>query len=276
MTHGRMRGLCLLFLASFTLSAFAQRAPDIARGNTEAEVLRLYGWPKGKSVMDGRESWLYDRFQVTFDEGKVLSVAYVSTGTAVSARAQPPALVSDSAPAPGRMASVTASTQSGSGASVAGSMPGAVQVPELISSQTAVPDTRRSQSGAKTESAATRAGQQAGTLPENSDLIQPFGISAWKIAAGAVAVLFLAKIILAIAGARDRRFRDELLHRSLASKHTSNRSGDDNVAGQQVTARNASSEPPLISRTRAVVSGTDRKHSDYLVPPPRIDLEKTP
>src|SRR5688572_3041554 len=60
------------------LSAFAQMAPDIAKGTSAEEVIRIYGWPKGKSVADGRESWLYGRFQVMFQQGKVISVSYIA------------------------------------------------------------------------------------------------------------------------------------------------------------------------------------------------------
>src|SRR5688572_8412711 len=63
------------------LSAFAQVAPDIAKGTSAEEVIRIYGWPKGKSVADARESWLYDRFQVMFQQGKVVSVSYIATTT---------------------------------------------------------------------------------------------------------------------------------------------------------------------------------------------------
>lgn len=53
------------------LNAFGQMAPDIAKGTPAEEAIRIYGWPKWKSVADGRESWLYDRFQVMFQQGKV-------------------------------------------------------------------------------------------------------------------------------------------------------------------------------------------------------------
>jgi ribosomal protein L37AE/L43A len=61
------------------LNAFGQLAPDIAKGTPFEEVVRTYGWPKGKSVSGGRESWLYDRFQVLFQNGKVVSVSYIAT-----------------------------------------------------------------------------------------------------------------------------------------------------------------------------------------------------
>ena len=43
-------------LGLLALTATAQMAPDIARGTPAEEVVRLYGWPKGKSVSGARES----------------------------------------------------------------------------------------------------------------------------------------------------------------------------------------------------------------------------
>ncbi len=67
----------LVFLV-FVASSYAQRAPDIARGTPAEQVIERYGWPKGKGVTDGRESWLYEQFQVLFEEGRVISVSYIS------------------------------------------------------------------------------------------------------------------------------------------------------------------------------------------------------
>src|SRR5690242_10869161 len=63
------------------LIAHAQMAPEIAKGTSAEDVIKTYGWPKGKSVAEGRESWLYDRFQVMFQQGKVVSVSYIATTT---------------------------------------------------------------------------------------------------------------------------------------------------------------------------------------------------
>jgi hypothetical protein len=74
------------------LNAFGQLAPDIAKGTTAEEVIRVYGWPKGKGVAEERESWLYDRFQVMFQQGKVVSVSYIATTTPEPVKlAAPPA-----------------------------------------------------------------------------------------------------------------------------------------------------------------------------------------
>ena len=67
-----------VILGLWALTAFGQMAPDIARGTPSDEVVRIYGWPKGKSVTNGRESWLYDRFQVLFQNGTVVSVTYIA------------------------------------------------------------------------------------------------------------------------------------------------------------------------------------------------------
>jgi len=53
----------------------AQTAPDIARGTTGEEVMRLYGWPRGKSTTEGREIWAYDNFDVAFQNDRVVTVS---------------------------------------------------------------------------------------------------------------------------------------------------------------------------------------------------------
>lgn len=65
--------LTFLWLASAAM-AFAQTAPDIARGATSEDVIRAYGWPNGKSTSENREVWLYDEFQVALQNGRVLNV----------------------------------------------------------------------------------------------------------------------------------------------------------------------------------------------------------
>jgi hypothetical protein len=71
--------LCLICCAAMS-PIVAQRAPDIARGTTSEAVIRAYGWPKGKSVTDGRQIWLYENFQVMFEDAKVVTVSYASSG----------------------------------------------------------------------------------------------------------------------------------------------------------------------------------------------------
>lgn len=74
-----MRGFILWLACSASLSLLgAERAPDIARGAGQDAVIRAYGWPKGKSVTDGREIWLYENFQVMFEKAAVVSVTYAS------------------------------------------------------------------------------------------------------------------------------------------------------------------------------------------------------
>jgi restriction system protein len=72
------RVIVIVLFGLLALNAFGQMAPDIAKGTPAEEVIRIYGWPKGKSVSGGRESWLYDRFQVMFQQGKVVSVSYIA------------------------------------------------------------------------------------------------------------------------------------------------------------------------------------------------------
>lgn len=74
-----MQLLTILLLCAITLgSALAQRAPDIAQGTSAESVIAKYGWPKGKSVTTDRESWIYDGFQVVFQQGRVVAVTYAS------------------------------------------------------------------------------------------------------------------------------------------------------------------------------------------------------
>src|SRR5215211_2440398 len=72
------RSFGIFLLGIWALTAFGQIAPDLVRGTSADDVIRHYGWPKGKSVAEGREIWLYDRFQVRFEDGKVAGVAYSS------------------------------------------------------------------------------------------------------------------------------------------------------------------------------------------------------
>jgi hypothetical protein len=58
-----MRLLMAGFSLVLVISLSAQVAPAIARGATADAVISLHGWPKGRSVTDGRESWMYDTFQ---------------------------------------------------------------------------------------------------------------------------------------------------------------------------------------------------------------------
>jgi restriction system protein len=57
-----------------TLSLHAQVAPDIARGTSAEDVIRLYGWPRGKGISEDREIWTYDAFNVAFLKGSVVAV----------------------------------------------------------------------------------------------------------------------------------------------------------------------------------------------------------
>jgi hypothetical protein len=72
-------GLIFFVFVFLVVAGLGQRAPDIAVGTSAAEVVKVYGWPKGKSVTEDRESWLYDRFQVLFQHGKVVSVSYIAS-----------------------------------------------------------------------------------------------------------------------------------------------------------------------------------------------------
>lgn len=70
-----MRFLVLFcFSIAAALDAQSFIAPDIERGMAPEAVIRLHGWPKGKSVSGDRESWAYESFQVMFERGGVISV----------------------------------------------------------------------------------------------------------------------------------------------------------------------------------------------------------
>src|SRR4051812_42063363 len=71
---------------TLALTALGQVASDIPRGSTIDDVIRLRGWPKGKSTAEQREIWIYDTFQVVFEEGKVVNVTPVAVSTWKSPR----------------------------------------------------------------------------------------------------------------------------------------------------------------------------------------------
>jgi restriction system protein len=79
-------------LASFVE---AQTAPDIAPGMSFESVLSTYGWPKGRSAAEAREIWVYENFQVIFDNGRVVSVSPI-----VPAKGQPKRTPTPTAKAP--------------------------------------------------------------------------------------------------------------------------------------------------------------------------------
>lgn len=114
-----MRVALSIGLSGFLLTdALGQRAPDISRGTSAESVIQLYGWPKGKGVTEGRESWLYETFQVLFEEGRVVSVSYIAPSKPTpkvsipSARKVSPPAVATPLPrvAPSRPASSVRST----------------------------------------------------------------------------------------------------------------------------------------------------------------------
>jgi hypothetical protein len=115
----RMRlTLAISLFVLCALKAWAQLAPELVRGTSSEDVIRQYGWPKGKSATEGREIWIYDRFQVRFEEGKVAAVSY-SAPTPGAPRAPIPKLVPAAAtPAPqlNRPAAPTATQASAAGA----------------------------------------------------------------------------------------------------------------------------------------------------------------
>jgi endogenous inhibitor of DNA gyrase (YacG/DUF329 family) len=51
-----------------------QTAPTIEVGTKQDVVIRTYGWPKGRSAANERESWVYDQFQIMFENGRVVNV----------------------------------------------------------------------------------------------------------------------------------------------------------------------------------------------------------
>lgn len=52
----------------------AQMGNDLPPGTSGEEVIRLYGWPTGRSAMGQREIWTFDRIRVTLENGKVVNV----------------------------------------------------------------------------------------------------------------------------------------------------------------------------------------------------------
>jgi hypothetical protein len=92
----------LVLLGCSPQVAQAQLAADIARGSTADEVIRLHGWPKGRSTTEGREVWMYDRFQVLFENGRAVQVTPLAPTKHQPAITSQPPTEKKSSPAPPR------------------------------------------------------------------------------------------------------------------------------------------------------------------------------
>lgn len=90
---------CFILLSTACL---AQVAPDIAKGTTRAEVIRMLGWPQGTSLADDREILNYPQFSVLLEQGRVLKVEPKpkEEPTRSPVYRQTPPKVSQPAPAP--------------------------------------------------------------------------------------------------------------------------------------------------------------------------------
>ncbi|TCH96651.1 hypothetical protein EJV46_18890 [Roseococcus sp. SYP-B2431] len=87
----RTRHATLLFLALTVLSSCAQREADHARtqlvGTTRAQILECMGRPGSEAENDGLVVWSYSaapgscRANLTFREGRVTAVRYLSSGS---------------------------------------------------------------------------------------------------------------------------------------------------------------------------------------------------
>lgn len=58
----------------------AQLLPDIQPGMAPEAVIAAYGWPNGRSATGDREIWMYDSFQVTFQDRRVFGVTPIING----------------------------------------------------------------------------------------------------------------------------------------------------------------------------------------------------
>ena len=66
-----------IVLAVTAIEARAQLGVDLPPGTHRDDVVRAYGWPKGRSVLGAREIWMFDGFQVTLENGQVVDVARI-------------------------------------------------------------------------------------------------------------------------------------------------------------------------------------------------------
>lgn len=62
----------------------AQMAKDLPPGTTSDEVIRAYGWPKGRSATANREIWTFEKFQVILEGDRVVSVTAMPPSKQIS------------------------------------------------------------------------------------------------------------------------------------------------------------------------------------------------
>jgi restriction system protein len=219
------RVIVSILFGLLALNAFGQIAPDIAKGTPAEEVIRLHGWPKGKSVTNGRESWLYDRFQVLFQQGKVVSVSYIAVTEAEPFKLAPSATVPD----PGTLKQA----------------PSATAVPTPASPRPSTPSPRRTRSVPDADF------MVAPKKAERQEPASPTGLSTIWIVSGLSAVGLLLGLLILSVNRRDaaKRLSDDVLEQK-GREPFRPRKWEDEVA-ERLRRANDSKTPPIIKTAPA-------------------------
>ena len=244
-------------LGLLALNAFGQMAPDIAKGTSAEEVIRVYGWPKGKSVAEGRESWLYDRFQVMFQQGKVVAVSYIATTTPDPLQLAPPKAT---VPDPG-----TRKTAPG---------PATVSPPAPVRPATApqVPSPRPARNAPSSDYLVTSPKSKRTEPPSSSG-----STTLWVVTGVSAAGILMGMLILAINRREaSAKLSHDILEQQRRETFQKRKSWEEEIA-EKLRGTNGSKVPPVISAvpmTGATVD-TSLAAERHTPEPPVIDRELT-
>jgi hypothetical protein len=249
------RMLVIVLLGLLALTAFGQMAPDIAKGTPAEEVIRVYGWPKGKSVAEGRESWLYDRFQVMFQQGKVVSVSYIATTTPEPLKLAPPkAKVAD----PGTV-------KPG---------PSTVSTPAPVRPATtpAVPSPRPARNAPASDYLVTSQKSKRNEPPSSSG-----SITIWVVTGVSAAGILMGMIILAINRREaSAKLSNDILEQQRRETFQKRKSWEEEVAEKLRGAQGAKVSPVISAvRTSGASVDTSSAAERHTPEPPVIDRELT-
>ena len=110
MRRAQLVGFLFLFLGLCSPHAYTQIAADISFGTHVSEVVQRYGWPKSKLSTGDKEIFIYDGFEVTFEDDKVIKVmAVASRPKPKSVPPKPPAISNPRPPSKAPSSSETTS-----------------------------------------------------------------------------------------------------------------------------------------------------------------------
>ncbi|MEZ5413685.1 MAG: restriction endonuclease [Opitutaceae bacterium] len=203
--------MALLFLlfGLWSSTGHAQIAADIAVGTSVAEVVKRYGWPKSQLSTGGKVIYIYEGFEVTFEDGQATKVM------AVAIRPRP----SSSSPKPAQKITPAARIEARSGTEV---MPRQSTRPATESRQTVNVQSQtiaRPTSVQFAQPAKTSVRPASSASPPKPDVFTVFRHLIW-FPIIAIAGAVVAKIAIATIGNRSR-LTEQLLNMGLSAPSSS-------------------------------------------------------